>query len=106
MDSKIHRYWLVHRCYDNCIFAALDMEMHTSSEPCCAVQDNLLSDYTVLAFLTQGLFPGSFLHISSAGYAVGYYSYKWAEGSKFAVIRFPSFSLVVMLVHPKSLHQN
>ena len=63
-------------------------------------------DYTVLAFLTQGLFPGSFLHISSAGYAVGYYSYKWTEGSKFALIRFPSFSLVVMLVHPKSLHQN
>ncbi|XP_067042625.1 uncharacterized protein [Acropora muricata] len=60
-------------------FAALDMEMHTSSEPWRAVQEKISSDYTVLAPLKEDRFPCSFLHIFSAGYAAGYYSYKWAE---------------------------
>ena len=63
-----------------------------SSEPWRAVQEKISSDYTVLAPLKEDRFPCSFLHIFSAGYAAGYYSYKWAEVSKFSVIKFPSFS--------------
>ena len=54
-----------------------------SSEPWRAVQDKISSDYTVLAPLKEDRFPCSFVHIFSAGYAAGYYSYKWAEVSKF-----------------------
>lgn len=60
-------------------FAALDMVVHTSSEPWRVVQDRISSEYTVLKPLKEDRFPCSFLHIFSAGYAAGYYSYKWAE---------------------------
>lgn len=60
-------------------FSALDMELHTSSEPWRAVLERIADDYTVLKPLDQDRFPCSFLHIFSSGYAAGYYSYKWAE---------------------------
>lgn len=60
-------------------FGALDMELHTSSEPWLAVLERISSKYTVLKPLDQDRFPCSFLHIFASGYAAGYYSYKWAE---------------------------
>ena len=63
-----------------------------SSEPWRAVEDRISSDYTALTPLKEDRFPGSFLHIFSTVYAAGHYSYKWAEVSKFSVIRFPSVS--------------
>ncbi|KXJ28508.1 organellar oligopeptidase A, chloroplastic/mitochondrial [Exaiptasia diaphana] len=60
-------------------FAALDLELHTSSEPWRDVMKRISQEYTVLPPLPEDSFPCSFLHIFGGGYAAGYYSYKWAE---------------------------
>ncbi|KAI8506429.1 hypothetical protein Bbelb_158560, partial [Branchiostoma belcheri] len=60
-------------------FSALDMELHTSSDPWQTVMDRVAAEYTVLRPLPEDRFPCSFQHLFGGGYAAGYYSYKWAE---------------------------
>ncbi|KAM7427756.1 hypothetical protein ABFA07_021165 [Porites harrisoni] len=60
-------------------FGALDMEIHSSSDPWRTIQDRISTEYTVVKPLEEDRFPCSFLHIFSSAYAAGYYSYKWAE---------------------------
>ncbi|XP_071488360.1 uncharacterized protein [Diadema antillarum] len=60
-------------------FSALDLELHTSSEPWLDVMSRIADEYTILKPLQEDRFPCSFLHIFSSAYAAGYYSYKWAE---------------------------
>ncbi|XP_019642634.1 PREDICTED: probable cytosolic oligopeptidase A [Branchiostoma belcheri] len=60
-------------------FSALDMELHTSSDPWQTVMDRVAAEYTVLHPLPEDRFPCSFQHLFGGGYAAGYYSYKWAE---------------------------
>ncbi|XP_033117773.1 probable cytosolic oligopeptidase A isoform X2 [Anneissia japonica] len=59
--------------------SALDIELHTSSEPWLSVLDNVAAEYSVMKPLKEDRFPCSFQHIFASGYAAGYYSYKWAE---------------------------
>ncbi|XP_072033183.1 uncharacterized protein [Amphiura filiformis] len=60
-------------------FSALDMEMHTSTDPWQDVMKRAASEYTILHPLPEDRFPCGFSHIFAGGYAAGYYSYKWAE---------------------------
>ncbi|XP_030068333.1 probable cytosolic oligopeptidase A [Microcaecilia unicolor] len=60
--------------------AALDMELHTSSDPWIEVKKRVADRFTVLKPLVEDCVPCTFNHIfGENAYAAGYYSYKWAE---------------------------
>lgn len=65
-------------------FATLDLELHTryvpgGSESIYDVDQRISKKTQVLPPLSDDRFLCSFSHIFAAGYAAGYYSYKWAE---------------------------
>nr|XP_006814565.1 PREDICTED: organellar oligopeptidase A, chloroplastic/mitochondrial-like [Saccoglossus kowalevskii] len=60
-------------------FSALDMELHTSTDPWMDVMKRVSEEYTIMKPLPEDRFPCSFQHIFAGGYSAGYYSYKWAE---------------------------
>eukprot|EP00795_Rhopilema_esculentum_P009276 gene9276-16969_t len=60
-------------------YAALDLELHLSNDSWQSVKKRVADKYRVLKPLPEDMFPCTFGHIFSGGYAAGYYSYKWAE---------------------------
>ncbi|XP_067912852.1 uncharacterized protein [Heterodontus francisci] len=59
--------------------AALDLQLHISTDSWTSVVKKIAERFTVMKQIPEDCVLCTFLHIFSGGYAAGYYAYEWAE---------------------------